>query len=381
VQLDSWGPNNPYGDEGNPPDQLTYTDASTLLAAREARRQVVSYSSSRVIEPEGADERPFQINTRSTSGDFFAMFDTPFLYGNGWDQSADDNEEFVVVIGKELNERVFGGEDSVGRPLIMNGMTYRVTGVLDTWDPFPRFYDVTVGAFNEVEEAFFPFSVSIANEIDNDSNTNCWKPNETGGWAGFTAGECIWMQMWVELHGEAEAQEYLSFLDAYVEGQKELGRFQLPMNNRLSNVMEWMVNQEVVEEDVKVLLGLAGLFLIVCLLNTIGLLLAKIMRRAGDIGLRRALGASRRAIFSQYIVEAGVIGIAGGVLGVLLTLLGLQGIRMLYAELDFIAKLISIDWVMVFVAIILAIVSALVAALYPTWRACSIQPASQLKAL
>jgi putative ABC transport system permease protein len=105
------------------------------------------------------------------------------------------------------------------------------------------------------------------------------------------------------------------------------------------------------------------------------------MRRTGDVSLRRALGASRRAIFSQYIVEAGLIGLAGGLFGIATTWLGLQGIKMLYGEYDFIERLVTMDWVMIFGAICLAIVSALGAAVYPTWRACSIHPASQLKTL
>jgi putative ABC transport system permease protein len=187
------------------------------------------------------------------------------------------------------------------------------------------------------------------------------------------------LQFWVELHSIEEQRDYLAFLDAYAESQKELGRFPRPVNNRLSDVMQWMQIEEVVEDDVQVLLGLAALFLIVCLLNTIGLLLAKIMRRSGEISLRRALGASRRDIFAQYIVEAGLIGIAGGVLGTGTTWLGLQGIKGLYDEFDFVARLVSMDWIMIMAAVGLSIMSALGAALYPTWRACGIQPASELK--
>ena len=381
VQLDSWDPTDAYRDPDHPPDQVTYLDGSALLAAGKGRRQVLSYRSGRVLEPEGDDARPFQASSRSTSADFFAMFDTPFLYGSGWDKSADDNEEYVVVINKEINENVFGGENSVGRSLTMNGRLYRVTGVLDTWEPMPRFYDVTTGPFQETEEVYFPFSVSIALELSNNGNTSCWKPDEIGGYAGFLASECIWMQFWVELHGEEERQEYHAFLDAYVEAQKELGRFPRPLNNRLNNVMQWMEDQEVVESDVRVLLGLAFLFLLVCLLNTIGLLLAKIMRRTGDISLRRALGASRKAVFTQYIVEASIIGFAGGLLGIVMTWAGLQGIRVLYADLEFLSRLVTMDWAMIGAAILLAIFSALAAALYPTWRACSIHPASQLKTL
>lgn len=380
VQVDSWDPNDPYEDPDLPPEQVTYLDGHALWQAQAARRQALSYKSTRVVQPQGDDERPFSALTRSTTGDFFAMFDTPFLYGGGWDATADNNEEYVVVIGREINERVFGGRDSVGETIVLNNQSYRVSGVLDTWEPLPKFYDVNNGPFEEIEELFIPFSVSIANKIGSGGNTSCWKPGE-GGWEGHLASECIWMQLWVELHGESEKQEYLAFLDGYAESQKAAGRFPRPINNRLNNVMEWMEDRDVVAEDVNVLLGIAVLFLVVCLLNTIGLLLAKVARRNGDISLRRALGASRRAVFTQYIVEAGMIGAAGGVLGIGMTWLGLQGIRGLYGELDFIARLVAMDWPIIFTAVGLAIISALAAALYPTWRACRVHPASQLKAL
>lgn len=381
VQLDNWDPYEAANEPDLPPRQVTYRDGTALLAARKARRQVLSYRTWRVIQPDDPDQLPFDAQSRSTTADFFPMFDTPFLYGSGWDKAADDDLEYVVVVNREINERLFGGENPVGQTITMNGDPYRITGVLDTWLPTPKFYDVNNNDFGEPEEVYFPFSVSIAQELSSDGNTNCWKPPEENGWEAFINSECVWMQFWAELHGEQEKQEYHAFLDAYVETQKDLGRFPRPMNNHLSNVMEYMEIENVVDDDVQVLLGLAALFLVVCLLNTIGLLLAKVMRRAGDISLRRALGASRNAIFSQYIVEAGLIGLAGGLLGIGTTWLGLQGIRMLYGEYDFVERLIAMDWVMVSVAICLAIMAALGAALYPTWRACGIQPASQLKTL
>jgi putative ABC transport system permease protein len=381
VQLDNWDPYNAAVGTDLPPRQVTYRDGTALLAAQKARRQVLSYKTWRIIQPDDPDQLPFQVESRSTTADFFPMFDTPFLYGSGWDKAADDSLEYVVVINREINEQLFGGENSVGRTLMINGDPYRISGVLDAWQPTPKFYDVNNNDFGEVEEIFFPHSVSISEELSSNGNTNCWKPMTENGWEAFINSECVWMQFWVELYGEKEKQDYHAFLDAYVESQKELGRFPRPLNNRLNNVMEWMDVESVVDDDVQVLLGLAVLFLIVCLLNTIGLLLAKIMRRSGDISLRRALGASRSAIFSQYIVEAGLIGLAGGLFGIAMTWLGLQGIKMLYGEFEAVERLITMDWVMIFGAIFLAIVSALSAALYPTWRACGIHPASQLKTL
>jgi len=380
VQVDNWNPDDAYQDPDLPPEQMTYMDARALHDAGRAFRQTTSFMSARVIQPEGEDARPFQQESRATTADFFPMFDVPFLYGAGWDRSADETEERVIVIGRELNEKLFGGEDSVGRTLRLNDETYRVTGVMDTWNPVPKFYDLNNNPYDEPAQLFFPFSVAVAGSFDNTGNTSCWKPVEEGaGREGFLASECIWIQMWVELQSPDEKQAYMSFLDAYVEEQKLLGRFPRPLNNRLNNPAEWMEDRDVVDDDVNVLLGMAVLFLVVCLLNTIGLLLAKATRRARDTSLRRALGASRAELFRQHIIEAGMIGVAGGLLGIAMTWLGLRGIENVFIEYDFIEHLVRMDWSMVMLAVVLAILSALCAALYPTWRTCNITPATQLR--
>jgi putative ABC transport system permease protein len=377
VQLDSGDPIRYDDDDFEPPDQMTYLDAMALMKASKGFRQVASNRSSLVLEPQGEDERPFSVDTRNTWADFFPMFDLRFTYGSGWDASADNNLEHVVVLSKEMNERVFGGENSVGRNVRMDGMDFQVVGVLDEFIPVPKFYDVINDPFGEAEEIYIPFNIGVEYEFQRNGNTNCWKSLDGDGFEAFLNSECMWIQTWVELRNEAEKQDYMAFLNAYVEQQKTLGRFQRPMNNQLSDVMEWMEIQEVVDDDAQVMLGLSLLFLLVCLLNTIGLLLAKFMGKSGDISLRRALGATRSSLFVQHMIESGMIGLGGGMLGLGLTWLGLRGIEMLFG--DFVQNLVGLDWIMVLTAIGLAIISALIAGLYPTWRACRIAPASQLK--
>ena len=377
VQLDSGDANNPDDNGFEPPDQMTYIDAMALMKAGKAYRQIASNRSGLVLEPQGEGERPFNVDTRNTWSDFFPMFDLRFIYGSGWDDSADYNLERVVVLSKEINEKVFGGENSVGRSVRLNGMDFQVVGVMDEFLPVPKFYDVTNGAFNEPEEIFIPFNVAVEYELPRNGNTNCWKSPEGEGFEAFLNSECAWIQFWAELRDNSEKQEYMAWLNAYAEQQKEFGRFPRPINNQLSDVMEWMAIQEVVDDDAQVMLGLSMLFLLVCLLNTIGLLLAKFLGKSGDIGLRRALGASRSSLFIQHMIESGLIGLGGGVIGLGLTWLGLRGIEMLFG--DIVENLVGLDWTMVLTAIGLAIASALLAGLYPTWRACRIAPASQLK--
>ncbi|MGI9220843.1 MAG: ABC transporter permease, partial [Woeseiaceae bacterium] len=233
--------------------------------------------------------------------------------------------------------------------------------------------------YGDPESIYLPFSVAVDGEHGSSGNTSCWKPIGDGGVEAFRNSECIWIQMWAELNSGAEKDAYLQFLDAYVEEQKLVGRFPRPLNNRIDDVEGWMNYNEVVDEDVSVLLGLAILFLIVCLLNTVGLLLAKVMRRAKDVSLRRALGASKRTLFMQYVIEASMIGFSGGLLGIVMTWLGLRGIENLFSAFESVSKLVQMDWVMVMAAVALAIVSALAAAIYPTWRACNVTPATQLR--
>lgn len=380
VQVDNWNPDDPYDEPNNPPVQVTYLDAKALFDADRAFRQTTSFKTSRVVQPDGDDARPFQVQARATTADFFPMFDVPFLYGSGWDDSSDQSEERVIVIDRALNEQLFGGENPVGEAVRLNDETYRITGVLDTWNPVPKFYDVNNNPFEDPAQLFLPFSLAVANDFDNTGNTSCWKPIPDGsGRDGFLNSECIWIQMWVELQNEMAKQDYLNFLDAYVEEQKLLGRFPRPLNNHLRNPAEWMEYNEVVDSEVDVLLSLAVLFLIVCLLNTVGLLLAKAMRRAKDTSLRRALGASKSELFRQHVIEAGMIGVAGGLLGIVTTWFGLRGIENLFIEYEFIQHLVRMDWSMVMLAVALAIVSALGAALYPTWRTCNITPATHLR--
>ncbi len=378
VQVDSWDPHNSFNEESNdPPNQITWTEATNLFTAQKASKQVVMAKSGGIIVPEDQDINPFEAQIRLTTGDFFTMFNTPFLYGSGWQITSDQNREQVIVLTKKINDKVFGGENSVGKSISLAGQHFKIIGVLDTWLPVPKFYDVNNGAFDEPEEVFIPFFLKESFELPNWGNTNCWKSPEGEGFKAFLRSECINYQMWVELNSDTEKAEYIDFLNNYVSEQKALGRFPRPMNNKLSDVMQWMENQQVVQDDAKMMMWMSFMFLIVCLLNTVGLLLAKFIGKSSEIGLRRAIGASKSDLFVQHIIESACIGLLGGLVGLLLATLGLKGIESLYG--DFVKNLVSLDVTMAITGLLIALISSVLAGLYPTWRACNISPASQLK--
>jgi putative ABC transport system permease protein len=132
----------------------------------------------------------------------------------------------------------------------------------------------------------------------------------------------------------------------------------------------------VVGNDNKLSAWLAFGFLLLCLVNTIGLLLAKFSVRAPEIGVRRALGASRKEIFTQFLIETAVVGLAGGLLGLVFAFGALALIAMQSKQLTVVAHM---DWFMLLMTFAMAVASAILAGLLPTWRACQVTPALQLK--
>jgi putative ABC transport system permease protein len=379
ATLDNWDPLQPmYPNSPHlPPDQVTYRDAVALFASDIPTRKVMMRKGSFVLDPGQKDGlKPFALVARLATSDFFAMFDVPLLYGSAWTRAHDEAAAPVVVLSHRINQKVFGGQNSVGRTIQLDGRDYEVIGVLDEWAPMPKIYDLTTGAFDWPEDVFMPFEIGIRLQLPSAGNTNCWRYQTLNTFDEFLQSDCVWIQFWAELPDRERVERFQTFIDNYVLEQKRLGRFERPLNNRLTPPDEWLEANEVVRDDNRVLVGLSFMFLAVCVLNMIGLLLAKFLGAAPIVGLRRALGASSSDIFKQHLVEVGLIGIGGGIVGIVLAWLGLLGVRSLYDNYDLLTRL---DVSMGLVALGIALLSGLIAGAYPTWQVCRMEPARYLK--
>ncbi|MFI4958819.1 MAG: ABC transporter permease [Lysobacterales bacterium] len=375
-QVDSWGPQQNL--KGEPAEAVGYIDAMALLRVHQAKRQTMLYQVQMSVMPGGDRDLPLNASGYAVGSDFFAMFEVPFRYGSGWSAQGDEERAADVVISAELNQKVFAGANSVGRTINLGGHDYRVVGVTSHWNPRPRFYDLFDGDyFADEPDIYLPFTRAMDLKMYPSGRNSCRGQLNFTNWADYTQSNCVWITPWVELGTPAEVASYRSFLTHYATDQQRAGRFNWAPNVRLRDVVQWMNYKRVVPPESRISLVVALGFFLICLVNTIGLLLAKFMRRAAEIGVRRALGATRREIYAQYLIEAGTVGLVGGVLGLLLTALGVSGVGMLFPPQ--IAKLAELDVSLVGLTLLVAIVATVLAAFYPAWRAAHVQPAWQLK--
>lgn len=390
VQMDNWDPKAPpNGHRSGVPPQLAYRDVRAIMRSTIPVRQTANFLAAMYVFPEDPRVRPSQEMVRMVFSDFFPMFEVPFQYGSGWSKAADGaagggaGAEPVVVIGSALNDKIFGGANSVGRMLRIDRREFRIVGVIAPWRPRIRMYDFLGDPYFQPESVFLPFNWIEPMEVRSIGNRDNWKtlPGNPGYVETLHAGEVNFIQFWVELPDAKSRQAYQGYLDAYALDQRRIGRFERPIKNLVTPLRDLIREWQVVPRQSRALAAISVLFLVVSALNLVGLFLGKFLARAPHVGIRRALGASRRSIFLQHLVESELVGLIGGAIGLLLSLGVLAFFNRLFSRASQVEAegFFRLDPTMILAAVLLSLVAGAIAGIYPAWRICSIPPADHLR--
>jgi putative ABC transport system permease protein len=397
VLLDNWYLDGVYynRDPEFPTDILTARDALAIIDSDIPSSSSVSYNAFQYVGPaeQVSNLRPFYAEIRLNTLGFFSMFDLPIQYGAVWSEDADSTTQNVAVISSSMNQRLFGGGNNVGADFKIAGQIYTVSGILQPWSLTPRVYDLSQTNARP-EAVYIPLSDfrrpqflperwrtledTVSKQVD----------------SAFLNSETIFVQVWVELATPQAVDAYGDFMASYVLEQKKLGRLPRPLNNALYSAQEWInvaPGNRDTQQLYRVFIIVGVFFLLVCLLNLLSLLLAKFMAATPDACVIRALGAPRSLIFTQYVVEVVILGIAGGMLSLVVANAALEGMLWVYlenlpAEYKQIQSIdtadssyIKFDTALLLYTLALSIGASLVSALYPAWRSCRIPPAEFLK--
>lgn len=362
---------------GDPSLMFTWPDATALLKANKGVHQAAMARGSLVARSDNPGVHPKSVTGSYTTRDFFRMFGVPFVDGHAWSSADDSQRAAVVVLTQKLANRLFGQRSPVGHIVHLGKHDFQVVGVVKNWHPRPLFYAATTAShFSGADQFFLPLSTAVSMKLGV-NNESGWGKGDAG--SSMTGASMSWLQFWVQLDTPAQVTVYRKFLVNYSAQQKSLGRFERPPTDaKLYSLMGWLSHEGLIPTDVRLQAWLALGFLLVCMVNIVALLLAKFLRRGGEISVRRALGARRGDIFVQFGIESALIGLAGGLLGLGIAEIGLWSIRQ---RPDDYAHLAYMEPSMLLGTFLLAVVVSVLAGLLPAWRACRIAPALQLKTL
>ncbi len=197
----------------------------------------------------------------------------------------------VVVLGTTTASELFGARDAVGRTVTVAGVPMTVVGILDAAGSSP------IG--NQDDQAIVPITTAAERIFGGTARTSVQSIFvQAASNASLPAAYQESDQLLLALHRVTDP----TTADFTITSQQSI----LDTANAITGALT------------AVLSGIAGISLLVGGIGVMNIMLVSVTERVREIGLRKALGATPTVIRRQFLVEAGVLGLAGGIAGVLL---------------------------------------------------------------
>ncbi|NLM84401.1 MAG: FtsX-like permease family protein [Clostridiales bacterium] len=251
------------------------------------------------------------------------------------------NYNQVVVLGAKLKEYLFDYKNPIGEQISIGGHKFTVIGV----------YAAKGGTINPYIDytAVVPYTM---NRMLNKNNT----------FGDFT----------IKAKSSEATTEVITRVTGFLTGliDPNYGYFYVYSDN------SWMEREDEANRMMSLVLGgIAGISLLVGGIGIMNIMLVTVRERTREIGIRKAIGGSRRSILIQFLIEASVICGTGGILGILLGVLGTLVAGKLIFQL-----VLYPDVALSLGAVAFSVVLGIAFGMYPAVKASALQPVEALRA-
>jgi putative ABC transport system permease protein len=267
--------------------RLTFDDAEWIAERMRTPGMIAinSERSGRVDGPRGKSVEGVRVSGASAS--YFRARDLNVVSGRAFSDQEAERGVPVVVIGKDVADHLFDNVAAVGKTIKIQNFPYRVIGVLEKQGSlFGMSLDNVVIAPARSPVNGFVNPHNVVDEID-------FKVPE----AQYMGQAMAEIEGWMRLRHRLQPGEGNDF-------EVETAEASLSFWTKISNVM------------FVALPGLVGISLVVGAVVIMNIMLVSVTERTREIGLRKALGARKRDILLQFLIEAGTLSGLGGLIGI-----------------------------------------------------------------
>lgn len=315
-----------------------WLEESPLLGA------MAPYKSESVVAKRGGENST--VTVYGTTPAYYEIQGLQLAMGRFLKRTDVENSSYVCVLNEDAAEDLVGYIDCVGQSICLNGVEYTIVGVLATNDD-----NLTSVLTSGMQVAYIPLTslVKLTDTVSREITTFYAAPGAN-----------------VDIQLAADSLEKL-LLDRF---QQDEDAYRLSSQSVVENVMSQITSMLTI-----LLGGIAAISLIVGGIGIMNIMLVTVTERTREIGIRKAIGASRGTILSQFLMEAVVLCMLGCGLGIFLSWAVLQLISTVVASMDI---QFTLNMGVVLLSVVFCFLIGVIFGLYPANKAAKMKPIDAL---
>lgn len=290
------------------------------------------------------DRKVETVFLNGSTSDYVKTTNFDFDLGRFYSEVESNGSRNVAVLGSEISSKLFPRGDALDKTIKIGPANFKVVGILTEQG------STLLGAFNPDNQVFIPIGTIFKN----------FKSRHFGT---------------VTINVRAANPEMLEDTKAEAEGvmRKIRGLSYSEPNDFTINQQEGLTS---FLDSITIVIKIAGLFitglsLFVGAIGIMNIMFVSVKERTREIGLRKAIGAKRRTILAQFLLESSVICLIGGIIGLIAAILLSLMLNQFFPT--------SIQYDVVIIAIVISLLTGIVAGLAPAYTAAKMDPVDALR--